>query len=550
MQDFTMLAVEYGGYVSIIKLLAFLALIFPWLPLVGWVYRDCDEVDSNVPMWTGIVLGAGALSVIIWLLVPIFFIGMAVYIIAVGTASLAYVKHRNVRVMDFDRVLTADHIKGLFSRSEDKVEAMKEFTFVTANGNDVELPQPRTPLFYGYKMAHELMVDAIWRRADTVLFTPGAQSYSVNYQVDGVAIKQPEIPKDQMEFLINFMKQLADVNVQEKRKPQKGKFKAVQGKDSTEWELTTAGSTAGEQCKIVRQLEGEITKIDEIGLMPDQLAMIQKIRDEQQGLFIISGPKKSGVTTTFYAVLRNHDAFLNNISTLEKKPSGTLHNMTQTVFDASKGQTYSEELARVIRMGPDIVGIADCTDSQGGKAACLGADDGKLVYVTLEADSAINALAKWMKIVGDRALVAKTLLGVANQRLIRKLCEECKQAYAPNRDLFRKFNINAEKTKVLYRAGKVQYDKHGKPSTCEHCQGTGFVGRTAIFEMAVMNDELRKVVKKAKSIPEIASQFRRAKMLYMQEQALRKVIAGQTSINEMIRVISNNQKRKAKAKAK
>ena len=143
---------------------------------------------------------------------------------------------------------------------------------------------------------------------------------------------------------------------------------------------------------------------------------------------------------------------------------------------------------------------------------------------------------------------AETLLGISNQRLIRILCEECKQAYAPDKELFRKFNIAAEKTKVLYRAGKVQYDKHGKPLTCEHCQGTGYFGRTGVFELITINDELRKVLMKSKSLPEIGTQFRRAKMLYLQEQALRKVIAGKMAINEMIRVLSASKTKQANQK--
>ncbi|GAJ00439.1 unnamed protein product, partial [marine sediment metagenome] len=141
-----------------------------------------------------------------------------------------------------------------------------------------------------------------------------------------------------------------------------------------------------------------------------------------------------------------------------------------------------------------------------------------------------------------------TLLGVSSQRLMRKLCNECKQAYAPNKELFRKFNINAEKTKVLYRAGRVIYDKHGKPSTCENCHGIGYVGRTAVFEMIIINDDLRKILKHAKSLPEIGTHFRRAKMLYLQEQALRKVVAATTAINEMIRVLSAPKPKKQKPK--
>jgi type II secretory ATPase GspE/PulE/Tfp pilus assembly ATPase PilB-like protein len=166
------------------------------------------------------------------------------------------------------------------------------------------------------------------------------------------------------------------------------------------------------------------------------------------------------------------------------------------------------------------------------------------MYVTLKADSVMQALAKWLKFAGDRNLAAGTLLGISNQRLFRKLCDECKQAYSPDKELFKKFNISAEKTKVLYRTGKVVYDKRGKPSTCENCQGTGYFGRMGVFEIITLNNELRKALTRTKSLPEIGRQFRRAKMLYLQEQALRRVISGTIAINEMIRVLSKSRTKK------
>jgi type II secretory ATPase GspE/PulE/Tfp pilus assembly ATPase PilB-like protein len=542
MPDLLLLSVEYGGYISIIKLIIFLVLFFLWLPLLGWVYNDAKAVEAKEVFWTGVVLGAGAAGAIIWLIMPIFIIGMLLYLIAVGAASLAYVKHRNARVLDFDRVLTIQHIKGLFASEEKKLGGMKNFVLFTANKNEVPVPEPKTPEFFGYKTAYEILTDAVWRRASTIMFSPTAQDYSVIYHIDGAPLKQPSIVREQMKYLIHFLKHLADLDTKEIRKPQKGKFRVAKDKENTEWEVATAGSTAGEQVRLKLLTREGITRLVDIGLMRDQYEQLNGFRELKQGLFIVAGPKKSGVTTTFYALLRNHDAFLNSINTLERQPSTELPNITQNIYTLSDTgtSTFGKKLQVVVRMGPDIVGVADCEDSETAQVACTSAKDGKIIYVTFEADSVIQALGKWLKLVGDRNLAAETLLGISNQRLIRKLCNECKQAYAPDKELFRKFNISAEKTKVLYRAGKVQYDKHGKPVTCEHCQGTGFVGRTAVFETIIITDELRTAIKQAKSLPEIGAQFRRAKMLYLQEQALRKVISGTASVNEMIRVLSTS----------
>jgi len=458
------------------------------------------------------------------------------------------VMHRNARVMDYDRVLTADHIKGLFVSKQKRLDALKGFLFVTVNNNEVPLPEPQTPDFFGYKAAYEIFTDVNWRRANSIMFSPTSEYYNVDYYVDGAQLKQPTIPRDQMEFFIRFLKNLSDLDVNEKRKPQKGKFKIRQDKESTEWEVATAGSTAGEQIRLKQIMQQKIARLTDIGLMPRQYEQLNKMRKLKQGLFIVTGPKKTGVTTTFYALLQNHDAFLNSIGTLERRLSAELPNITQNVFTLSDTgtTTYAKKLQAIVRMGLDIVGIADCDDAETARVACAAAKDGKIVYVTLKADNVLRALGKWMKLVGDRNLATENLLGISNQRLVRKLCDECKQPYGPNRELLRKFNIPAEKAKAFYRPGKLQYPKRGKPITCEECQGTGFLGRTGVFETITIDDELRNAIKQAKSLSEIGTQFRHAKMLYLQEQALRRVIGGTTSINEIVRILAASRKQKTK----
>ncbi|MHC4286130.1 MAG: GspE/PulE family protein [Planctomycetota bacterium] len=549
MPDLLLSSAEYTGYISIIKFLVFLVLFFLWLPIVGWVYNDAKAVGTKEVMWTAVLLATGASAVIIFLFIPVFLIGALIYAIAVATASLIYVKHRNSRVMDYARVLTAEHIKSLFSAKEKELDELKGFLFVTANNNEVPLPQAQTPDFFGYKSAYEILTDATWRRASDIIFTPASQNYSVTYYVDGSALKQPPIARGQLEYSINLLKTLADLDTKEKRKPQKGIFKVRRGKNDTEWEITTAGSTAGEQIRLQKVVQQSASRLEDIGLMPEQLEQLNTLKNLKQGLFIVTGPQKTGVTTTFYALLRNHDAFINSINTLERHPTAELPNITQNAFTLSDTgtSTYAKKLQEIIRMGPDIVGVADCQNTETAQSTCMAAKDGKIMYTTLPADSVVMAVGKWLKLVGDRNLAAQqTLLGICNQRLIRKLCEECKQAYAPNKELLRKFNIPAEKVTALYRTGKVIIGKRGKEMTCDQCQGTGYVGRTGIFEIISINDQLRKTIIQSKSLSEIGAQFRATKMLYLQEQALRKVINGTTSINEMIRVLSPKTKPKAK----
>jgi type II secretory ATPase GspE/PulE/Tfp pilus assembly ATPase PilB-like protein len=543
-----LMAVEYGGYVSAVKLIVFLAFYLPWLLLVNWAYKDAKAVGANVGAWVGGLLGAGAVGILLWWLIPIFPAGLLAYLIAVGGAALAYVKHRNARVLDFDRLLTVEHIKSLFAKS-DKLEAMAHFMFITTNNNEVPMPEPRTPTFFGYRTAYDILTDAMWRRAETIAFAPKGEAYEVTYSIDGAPAKQPAIPRDQMDYFVHFLKELAALDVKEKRKPQKGKFRTRRNKENTDWEVACAGSTAGEQVRLKHVSKNDSMRVADLGLAPDQAENLGRLQQAKQGLFLITGPKKSGITTTMYALIRSHDAFLNSINTLEKQPSSKLPNVTQNVYSLSDTGTtsYAKRLQTLVRMGPDIVGLGECEDEQTAKIASAAATDGKIVYVVMNADSVLQALGKWLKMVGDRKLVTETLVGISNQRLLRKLCAECKQGYAPPADVLKKFNLPAEKAKVLYRPGKEVFDKRGKPSMCEVCQGTGFVGRTGVFEMIVLTDELRKAVRQVKQLPELGMQFRRAKMLYLQEQAMRKVIAGTTAINEMVRVLAAGKKGAAEA---
>ena len=220
MPDLLLTSIEYSDYIAPYKFVVFLVLFFLWLPLLTWVYHDARAVGTKEVFWTAIVFGAAAAAAIIWLVMPLFIIGMLLYLIAVAATSISYVMHRNARVPDFERVLTAEHIKSLFIREEKKLETLESFLFITANNNEVPVPEPKTPEFFGYKTAYETFNDAIWRRASDIVLSPTQQNYNVTYYVDGAASKQPSIAREQMEYFIRFVKNLADLDPDEKRKPQ------------------------------------------------------------------------------------------------------------------------------------------------------------------------------------------------------------------------------------------------------------------------------------------------------------------------------------------
>jgi type II secretory ATPase GspE/PulE/Tfp pilus assembly ATPase PilB-like protein len=532
-------AVEYGGYISLWKLLLFAIALFGWAPLVHWVFTDTQAVRTNAFTWTLAVAIGGSVALFLWLIIPVFFVGLLLYLIVFGGIAMAYITHRNSRVADFEKILSADHLRGLFSNQEKKIEKISHgITFITANGNEVPLPEPKSVELEGFIVTCDLIDDAVWNRADVARLIPQKESYAVVYEIDGAATKQDPKTREEVDSFAHYIKQLANLDVEEKRKPQRGPFKAVlPDGERTDWEVRTSGSTAGEQIRIERVTAITSRKIDDLGLNENQIKSISSLRDIKSGLILISGIKKSGLTTTFYTLLGNHDPFLNNINTLERQVSAELQNITQFTYSLSDTgtTTFSRRLQTILRKGPDIVGVSDCEDAQTAQLASAAANDGQVVYVVMAADGVNEAIAKWLKFVGNNALVADTLTAVINQRLVRRLCADCRQSYQPNPALFKKFNISPEEASTFYRPGEIEYDKHGKPVVCDNCQGTGFFGRIGLFETIRVDDTLKEIIRKAKSPKEITSAVRRSGMLYMQEQSIKKVAAGVTSINEVIR---------------
>ncbi|MDD5011585.1 MAG: ATPase, T2SS/T4P/T4SS family [Phycisphaerae bacterium] len=544
--------IEMGFYVSPVKLAVFVLGFLAWLPLLKWVNKDAAKVRTMVQKWTIAIFAAGAAGLLVWLITPLFIIGLLMYLISVGATAIVYIIHRNSTVDIYQKIFTAEHIKSLFVNEEKQVEKItKGLVFITANKNKAPVPDTKTPEFFGYKTSQEFFDDAIWRRAEYVLLTPADQQYSVQYVIDGVVTKQPSRGREEIEYFIHYLKNLADLDIEEHRKPQVGKFTVQKDGNTFAWEVTTAGTTAGEQIKLKAIAEYSFKMLPDLGLMPDQLEKLKSVAKSPAGVFLVTGPKKSGITTTFYALIRNHDPFLNNINTLEKRPAGEVPNITQNVFSLSDTgtTTYAKKFQSILRVGPDIVGVEHCEEKNVGKLVCAAARDGKIVYATFEATSTVEAVGKWINFVADRNAAIDCITGISNQRLVRKLCAQCRQPYEPNKELLRKHNIPAEKITAFYKPGEPHH-KRGKPVLCPHCQGTGFYGRTAIFETIIFDDQIKQLLKQAKSMNDIAGIFRRARMLYLQEQAIRKVAEGITSVNEVIQTLSASREGAKKTQAK
>ncbi len=526
-----------GGYFFAVKVIVILAFILPWLWVATWINKDTVRVHTSQLLWSVLILLFGALSVFIWLMVPLYAVGLIVYLLVTSAVTAAYVVHRNKRVVATGKVLTAEHLRNFFaSAGKPKVvEVVQHIKIYDSRGRPVfassEGPAEKLE---AYNLAQDFLNDVILFRAEDIDMTPAGGQAAVRFVVDGVLQRRPVLDHAEAEAVIDFIKGIAGMDVADTRRPQTGKIGVEAGAVTTDMNVTTAGTTQGQRMQIKVVLEAVRTDLGGLGMNEDIRARLEEINAADNGLTLVSGAKASGVTSTLYSLLRRHDAFIKQLVTLELQSTVDLENVTQ--YRCRDQAEVAGRLASILRRDPDVVMVGDCRTSQAADLICEAAME-KNVLLGSAAPSALAALAKWVKVVGNADKAMTPLKVVTCQMLLRKLCPNCKEAYGPPRDMLAKLNLPAEKINKFYRPPtKPLVDEKGNPFICPTCRGTGYYGRTGAFELLEVTDEIRELVTQNAPLSRIKAACRKNKMLYLQEQALRKVIAGVTSIEEVIRV--------------
>lgn len=541
-----------GGYTSYMRVVLILVALLPWLAFCQWVDKDTVYVKRmNRELWNGVVLGGGVVGLAIWLLLPwntagLFAAGFGLWFLITAGACAAYVIVRNGQVDVNARVFTVRHIKSkmasLGKKKEEKYDAIERVRLTGHDGKKIAVPNDPNEID-PYEAAQGLLFDALWRRATEVEMLVAPSAVRLVYLVDGVPTPRHDLlERERAELAIQFIKRAAGLDINERRRPQSGSLSAaISGTNAslTTIKVATSGTTQGERLSMKIVAEENRLRVADLGLSENQQRQFDELCAQQAGLLIVSGPKVSGVTSTLYAALRTHDAFMQNLLTLERVPLMELENITQHIFDATKPDVpYSRQLQTILRREPDVVMISDCPDRETAHLAVKAAREGRKIYMGIQAKDSFDALKKLVSLAGDTDGVAEVLLGVSSQRLIRKLCIACRQAYKPDPGLLKKANLPADKIEHFFRPppeGLV--DSKGNPIVCTNCQGSGYFGRTGVFELLVINDPIRELIRNGQPINNIRAQARSNSMLFIQEVGIQKVIAGTTSMNEVLRVL-------------
>ena len=278
--------------------------------------------------------------------------------------------------------------------------------------------------------------------------------------------------------------------------------------------------------------------MDDLRLPAEDLKRIQTLAQEKSGLVVVTGGRDSGTTTTLYALLKSHDAYVQHIHSIETRPMTELENVTQHRPKLTHGKVdIAGTLRSVLRGDPGVVLVEPATDAPTLQMLLQAAQGRRKAYAGMSCTGAFTALAEVMTLAGDPELVARSLKGLIAQKLLRKLCPSCREAYPPDAQLLKRLNLPVEKIKQFYRPpSKPLVDEKGKPIICSTCGGTGYFGRVGAFEVLMITDEIRDLIKQDAGISQIRAACRKKRILYLQEQALRRAIEGLTSVNEVVRI--------------
>ena len=550
-----------GGYFNVLKIIVFFLAMLLWAHNAAWVQGDTKRIRVPPAAWTFSVFGAGLLCLVLWdLLIPVYWIGLLVFVLGYGTLIIIYVVFRNKRVSPAQTVLTPAHFKRLTSGQKTKLAAeaahAKDKTRLRSFEDKV-VPWPTDVVEHAAHQAlQELLFDAIWRRATDVRldFAPD-QPAKVVYKVDGVDRVCEPLAPDIAPHLLTQIKTISGMDPAEQRRPQTGKFNAVIGaagssEKPVDIESKASGSTAGQRVMLKVIAEESKFRAPDIGLTKAQLPIFEKLIAQPKGVMVVSGPRGTGVTSTLYAILRSHDAFMQNIHTLEITKSMTLENITQHVYDGSDpSATFGNRFRSLIRTEPDVAMAGDTPDSETmGYAAAAGRQQ-KKIYLGMSANDTFSALRRYLDGVGDGGLAASSLVAVTNQRMVRVLCTSCRRAYKPDPALLKKGNLPIGENRPFFRPPnpeEIEVDKHGNQLICQVCQGSGYFGRSGVFELLVIDEQIRGMIAKGADVPSMKAEVRKKGMLYLQEVALYKVYEGITSIAEVLRVTKDEQPAKVK----
>jgi len=371
-----------------------------------------------------------------------------------------------------------------------------------------------------------LLQQAIRERATDVHLEPEPDQLRVRFRIDGVLQARQSYPIEAAPGIISALKVLAGEDMSERRRGQDGSFSALLDGRSIDFRTATTGTSHGEKMLIrILDRKASLKSMSALGLRKQTYRRLKSLLDTPSGMLIVCGPTGSGKTTTLYAALQETDAIRKNVVTIEDPIEYNLENVTQLNINEKAGITFASLLRATLRQDPDVVMVGEIRDRETAEIAMQAALTGHLVYTTVHAKDTISCIFRLLDLSVRPYLIATSVTAILAQRLVRKLCKNCRVAReATPRD--------AELLKADISDVSTLYE----PVGCERCYGTGYRGRTGVFELLVLDDRLRDLVQKKASITELRTAAKTSGLISLKLDAVAKALRGITSVEEALGV--------------
>lgn len=543
--------------ISWFKLPLMWLLFLLWVGSVDWVNRDSQINGLNHGLWNAVVFfpGFAALMVFVFpffLPIPIVFVlGLGVFAVAYLGSFVPYVVVRNKKLEKHKRVFTSEWFRYEFALLANKVgikmEAERKADYEKGvavdlmalgakdgQGDQANLISARQSP--GYIFVKELIADMVAKRSDRVMLDYTQQSVVERHHVDGVWLGGEARERDSGDIMLAVMKKLANLDMAERRKTQKGKFGAKYEGSSYMCPIVSQGVKTGE--RVVVDLLGGKKKEDLLTLA--DLGMRDKLAEQwleffgaEKGLLVVSGMPEGGVTTLTDVSLMETDRLMRDFVSIEEKEKKEREIENIEVVTYEKSDDLEAIVTQVIRKYPNVLIFRKLKNPTIAKMLFGEVRDDRLLITTAKAKDAPEALLRILQQKVPHRDFAALVTAVLSTRLIRKLCDQCKVGYEPSPDLLKKLGIPASKVEALYRTPKAE--EVDKP--CPKCAGLGYYGRMGLFEMLVVSSKIREILVKQPKIELLRKAARAAHMRTFQEEGIVLVARGVTSIQELQRAL-------------
>jgi general secretion pathway protein E len=394
------------------------------------------------------------------------------------------------------------------------------------NIQDITVMETDAPII---KLVNRIMVQAFRERASDIHVEPFPSEVKIRFRVDGILHDVLPLPKRIQSAVASRIKVMANLNIAEKRLPQDGRIGIKLGDHSVDLRISTVPTVNGERV-VMRILDKSsiLMGLEELGFYPDDLEIVARLLKQEHGIVLVTGPTGSGKTTTLYSMLSRINSPDKNILTIEDPIEYQLKGIGQIPVNTKVGVTFASGLRSIVRQDPDVILVGEIRDLETAEIAIQAALTGHLVFSTLHTNDSATAVTRLIDMGIEPFLVTSAVIAIMAQRLVRKICNDCRQKYFPEDESLMELGL----TKNMLHADGYLYRGAG----CLECLNTSYKGRTSIYEILVMSDSIKTTILKTSDSNIIKRQAISEGLHTLREDGARKVEKGITTIEEVLRV--------------